>query len=125
MSNLSLDVSGTQISEDRKLVSKSGGDWNDQYLTALKITIVPTTDTSEVIEHCELSREAEDIINLLGSLTFDELLVYPKMIAEGTAPPKYFLPIYKAIYLTQKYICQICCRLPSRASTVSFGFQQG
>jgi hypothetical protein len=43
------------------------------------------------------------LIDLLQDLTYDELSLYPSAMKLDEVPRKYYTPIYKAVYLTQKY----------------------
>ncbi len=87
----------------KRLEAKSGGKWDEAYLKSLKISIVSTSDPTAVIQNCDISQEARDLIQQLAGLTLDELIDYPRIILDADAPEKFFLPIYKAIYLTHKY----------------------
>ena len=93
------------MGKKRRLEPKSGGDWNTAYLASLGISIVYAQDSMTIIEPCELSQKAIALIVLLETLTVDELIDYPAAIANlrTSDSSKYLNPIYKAIYLTDKY----------------------
>jgi hypothetical protein len=93
------------VGRNRRLEPKSGGDWNTVYLASLRISIVYAQDSTTIIEPCELSEKGIALSALLETLTVDELIGYPAAVANlrSCDSSKYLNPIYKAIYLADKY----------------------
>jgi hypothetical protein len=96
---------GLTVNKRQRFEGKSGGQWDAAYLARLKITIEFTEHPGDIIPFNseEESEKAKEMIHLLKELSYDELVAYPISIRDEGAPAHYFLPIYKAIYLTNKY----------------------